>query len=304
MADLRFDNRVAIITGAGNGLGRSHALFFASRGARVVANDLGGSARGEGKSSAAADKVVQEIHAAGGQAVANYDSVEDGAKIVQSALDSFGGVDIVINNAGILRDVSFQKMTEQDWDLIYRVHLLGAFRVTQAAWNHMREKGYGRIVFTTSAAGLYGNFGQANYSAVKMGLVGLAQTLAIEGKKKGVHTNAIAPLAGSRLTETILPPDLIAALKPEHVTPLVAWLCHESCEESGATFEVGGGFMGKLRWERAEGELFNLSRPITPEAVRASWEKIAGFAKTTHPADGAAAFQPILANLGTAKTSR
>src|SRR5262252_7185848 len=141
MSDLRFDNRVVIVTGAGNGLGRSHALLFASRGARVVVNDLGGGHTGGGKSSAAADKVVEDIRAAGGQAVANYDSVEDGAKIVQCALDTFGGVDIVVNNAGILRDVSFQKMTEQDWELIYRVHLLGAFRVTHAAWNHMRDKG-------------------------------------------------------------------------------------------------------------------------------------------------------------------
>ncbi len=302
MADLRFDNRVAIVTGAGNGLGRSHALFLASRGAKVVVNDLGGGFKGEGKSSAAADKVVEEIKAAGGQAVANYDSVEDGDKIVKTALDAFGGVDIVINNAGILRDTSFQKMTDQDWDLIVKVHLNGAYKVTKAAWDHMRDKGYGRIIFTTSAAGIYGNFGQANYSAAKLALVGLMQTLAIEGKKKNVFANAIGPIAGSRMTETVLPPDLIAALKPEFVTPLVAYLCHESCEENGGTFEVGGGFMGKLRWERAEGELFRISRAITPEQVKASWGKIAGFAHTTHPSDITASMQPILGNLSTAKT--
>src|SRR6185295_7070536 len=153
MSDLRFDGRVAIVTGAGNGLGRSHALLLASRGCKVVVNDLGGGAKGEGKSSSAADKVVAEIKAAGGEAVANYDSVEDGAKIVQTALDTFKRVDIVVNNAGILRDVSFPKMTQEDWDLIYRVHVLGAFRVTHAAFPHMRDQGYGRVIMTASAAG-------------------------------------------------------------------------------------------------------------------------------------------------------
>src|SRR5215471_18057098 len=168
MADLRFDNRVVIVTGAGNGLGRSHALLFGSRGAKVVVNDLGGGHTGGGKSSAAADKVVEEIKAAGGEAVANYDSVEDGAKIVQCALDSFKRLDIVVNNAGILRDTSFHKLTPEDWDLIYRVHLLGSFRVTHAAWNHLRDQGYGRVVFTASAAGIYGNFGQTNYAMAKL----------------------------------------------------------------------------------------------------------------------------------------
>ncbi|HEY3815720.1 MAG TPA: SDR family NAD(P)-dependent oxidoreductase [Polyangiaceae bacterium] len=301
MADLRFDNRVVIVTGAGNGLGRSHALLFASRGAKVVVNDLGGGHTGGGKSSAAADKVVEEIKAAGGEAIANYDSVEDGVKIVQSALDTWKRVDVVVNNAGILRDTSFQKMSQEDWDLIYRVHVLGSFRVTQAAWNHMRDAGFGRIVMTASAAGIYGNFGQANYSMAKLGLHGFAQTLAIEGKKKGVQVNTIAPIAGSRMTETVLPPDLIAALKPEYVSPLVAWLCHESCEENGSLFEVGGGFIGKLRWERAEGTLFRLSRPLTPEQVKGKWSVICDFGKATHPTNVTESMQPILGNLGTAK---
>ncbi|MEO8799865.1 MAG: SDR family NAD(P)-dependent oxidoreductase, partial [Polyangiaceae bacterium] len=172
--DLRFDGKVVIVTGAGNGLGRSHALLFGSRGAKVVVNDLGGGHTGGGKSSAAADKVVEEIKAAGGDAVANYDSVEDGAKIVQTALDHFKRIDIVVNNAGILRDVSFPKMTQEDWDLIYRVHVLGAFKVTHAAWAHMRDQGYGRVIFTASAAGIYGNFGQANYAMAKLGLHGFA----------------------------------------------------------------------------------------------------------------------------------
>ncbi|HEY5147072.1 MAG TPA: SDR family NAD(P)-dependent oxidoreductase, partial [Polyangiaceae bacterium] len=301
MPDLRFDNRVAIVTGAGNGLGRSHALLLAAHGARVVVNDLGGGHTGGGKSSAAADKVVEEIKAAGGDAVANYDSVEDGAKIVQCALDAFKRIDIVVNNAGILRDTSFQKMSVEDWDLIYRVHVLGSFKVTQAAWHHMRDAGYGRVIMTASAAGIYGNFGQANYSMAKLGLHGFAQTLAIEGKKRGVLVNTIAPIAGSRMTETILPPDLVAALKPEFVSPVVAWLCHESCEENGSLFEVGGGYVGKLRWERTEGALFRLSRTMTPEGVQAKWGAITDFTKATHPTNVTESMQPILGNLGTAK---
>ncbi len=301
MSDLRFDNRVAIVTGAGNGLGRSHALLLAAHGAKVVVNDLGGGHTGGGKSSAAADKVVSEIKDAGGSAVANYDSVEDGTKIVQCALDTFGRIDIVVNNAGILRDTSFPKMSADDWDLIYRVHVLGSFRVTQAAWGHMRDAGYGRVIMTASAAGIYGNFGQANYSMAKLGLHGFAQTLAIEGKKRGIHTNTIAPIAGSRMTETILPPDLVAALKPEFVSPVVGWLCHESCEENGALFEVGGGYVGKLRWERTAGSLFRLSRPMTPEAVRAKWSVICDFGNATHPTNVTESMQPILGNLGTAK---
>ena len=193
MSDLRFDGRVAIVTGAGNGLGRSHALLLASRGCKVVVNDLGGGATGAGKSSSAADKVVEEIKAAGGEAVANYDSVEDGAKIVQTALDTWKRIDIIVNNAGILRDTSFKKLSPEDWDLIYRVHVLGGFRVTKAAWDHMQEAGYGRVIFTASAAGIYGNFGQANYSMAKLGLLGLSNTLAIEGAKKNVRVNTMRP---------------------------------------------------------------------------------------------------------------
>jgi (3R)-3-hydroxyacyl-CoA dehydrogenase / 3a,7a,12a-trihydroxy-5b-cholest-24-enoyl-CoA hydratase / enoyl-CoA hydratase 2 len=297
--ELRYDGRVAIVTGAGQGLGRAHALLLASRGAKVVVNDLGGAATGGGRSSEAADKVVAEIKAAGGEAVANHDSVEDGAKIVQSALDHFKRLDIVINNAGILRDTTFIKMTEQDWELIYRVHVLGAFRVTHAAWPHLRDAGYGRVLFTSSAAGLYGNFGQANYSMAKLGLVGFARTLALEGAKKNVFVNVIAPIAGSRLTETILPKEVTDALKPEYVSPLVAVLCHESCEENGGVFELGGGFMSKLRWQRTEGIRFKLGRNITPELVQGHWEQLTDFGKATFPTDVAAATQPVMENLGT-----
>ncbi|MCL2779484.1 MAG: SDR family NAD(P)-dependent oxidoreductase [Polyangiaceae bacterium] len=297
MSDLRFDGRVAIVTGAGNGLGRSHALLLASHGCKVVVNDLGSSTTGGGKSSAAADQVVADIKAAGGEAIANYDSVEDGAKIVQQALDTWKRIDIVINNAGILRDTSFQKMTQEDWDLIYRVHVLGSFRVTKAAWDHMRDAGYGRILFTASAAGIYGNFGQANYSFAKLGLLGFSNTLAIEGKKKNVHSNTIAPIAGSRMTETVMPKEIVDALKPEYVSPLVAWLCHERCEETGGLFEVGGGLFTKLRWERTEGKIFKLGRPIPPEQIEKAWNTITDFSAATHPTDVAASMQPILGNL-------
>ena len=298
MADeLRFDGRVAIVTGAGNGLGRSHALLLAKRGAKVVINDLGGSHTGGGKSSAAADAVVAEIRAGGGEAVANYDSVEDGASIVKSALDAFGRVDIVVNNAGILRDVSFQKMTPDDWDLVYRVHVLGAYRVTAAAWPHLREQKYGRVVFTSSAAGIYGNFGQANYSMAKLGLVGFASTLALEGKKNNVVVNTIAPIAGSRMTETVLPKELLESLKPEFVSPLVAWLCHEGNNDTGGLFEVGGGFMGKLRWERTQGTTFRLGRGFGPEQVKARWSEITDFGKSEHPASVTESMAPIMANV-------
>jgi (3R)-3-hydroxyacyl-CoA dehydrogenase / 3a,7a,12a-trihydroxy-5b-cholest-24-enoyl-CoA hydratase / enoyl-CoA hydratase 2 len=296
--ELRYDGKVAIVTGAGGGLGRSHALLLASRGAKVVVNDLGGSTAGSGKSSEAADKVVLEIKAAGGEAIANYDSVEDGAKIVQAALDTWKRIDIIINNAGILRDTSFQKMTDQDWELIYRVHVNGAYRVTHAAWNHLRDQGYGRIVFTASAAGIYGNFGQTNYAMAKLGLVGFANSLAIEGAKKGIRVNTIAPIAGSRMTETVLPKEVVDALRPEYVSPLVAYLCHESCQSNAGLFEVGGGFMSKLRWERTTGKTFKLGRHITPELVQKSWEQITDFERATHPADITQALQPVMGNLG------
>ncbi len=296
--ELRFDGRVAIVTGAGGGLGRSHALLLARRGCKVVVNDLGGSMHGgAGGSQTPAEKVVNEIKAGGGEAVANYDSVENGAKIVQAAMDTWGRIDIVVNNAGILRDTSFQKMSEEDWELIYRVHVLGGFRVTKAAWNYMRDAGYGRIVFTASAAGIYGNFGQANYSMAKLGLLGFSNTLAIEGKKRNVLVNTIAPIAGSRLTETVMPKELTDALLPEYVSPLVAYLCHESSTETGALFEVGGGFFAKLRWERTQGECFRVGRAISPEDVRGAWPKITNFEKAEHPADITSSMQPVLENI-------
>ncbi len=297
MGELRFDGKVVVITGAGAGLGRSHALFLAKRGAKVVVNDLGGTARGTGSGTSAADEVVSAIKAAGGTAVANYDSVEQGERIVQTALDAYGRIDVLINNAGILRDVSFPKMTKDDWDLIMRVHVNGAFACTHAAWPHLRDQGFGRVIFTTSAAGLYGNFGQANYSAAKLALVGLAQTLAIEGEKKNVRVNAIAPIAASRLTETVMPKDLLENLKPEYVTPLVALLAHQDCTETGGVFEVGAGYFGKLRWERTVGKTFKLGREITPEALHDAWEQVTDFREATHPANITEALSPVMSNL-------
>ncbi|MBL4606648.1 MAG: SDR family oxidoreductase [Pseudomonadales bacterium] len=297
MSDLRFDDKVVIITGAGNGLGKSHALEFAKRGAKVVVNDLGGSAFGDGADSAPAQVVVDEIKAAGGEAVANFDSVEDGEKIVQTAMDTFGRIDVVVNNAGILRDKSFHKMTDDDWDIIYRVHIKGSYKVAHAAWPHMRQQEYGRIINTASAAGIYGNFGQANYSMAKLGLHGLTQTLAIEGKKRNIFVNSIAPIAASRLTETVMPPDMLKNLKPEYVSPLVSYLCHESSTETGGLFEVGCGWFAKLRWERTNG----LGLPVdntSAESIAEGWDTVVDFSEnTSHPSGTQEAMMGPMSNL-------
>jgi NAD(P)-dependent dehydrogenase (short-subunit alcohol dehydrogenase family)/putative sterol carrier protein len=303
MAELRYDGKVAVITGAGGALGRGYALMFASRGASVVVNDLGVGMTDMERNNSAAEKVVQEIKQAGGKAVANYDSVENGDKIIQTAIDAFGRVDIVINNAGILRDVSFIKMTDQQWDIIQRVHVFGAYKVARAAWPHMLKQGYGRIINTASAAGIYGNFGQANYSAAKLALHGLTNTLAREGAKKNVLCNTIAPLAGSRMTETVFPPDLVKALKPDYVAPLVGFLCHEGSTENGGLFEVGAGWVSKLRWQRTSGHSFPLNEPFTPEDVRDKWNDITSFENPDYPTSGQDAFAKIMANLETGKNA-
>jgi len=274
MSDIRFDGRVAIITGGGGSLGRTYAKLLASRGAKLVVNDLGSSTAGVGENASAADKVVAEIKADGGEAIANYDSVTEGEKVIAAALNAFGRVDILINNAGILRDVSFHKMTDEDWSSVLSVHLQGAYSMTKAIWPHLRDQGYGRGVMTTSAAGLYGNFGQANYSAAKLALVGLGQTLAFEGDKRNVKVNIIAPIAGSRMTETILPKEICEKLRPEYVAPLVAYLCSEDVPVTGATFEVGAGVFARVQWLRAPGATISLSGGIAIEDVRENWVKI------------------------------
>jgi NAD(P)-dependent dehydrogenase (short-subunit alcohol dehydrogenase family) len=273
MHELSFDGRVAIVTGAGNGIGRLHALELARRGARVVVNDVGGAVDGTGGSATAADAVVAEIEAAGGEAVASADSVatpEGGEKIVRSALDRFGQVDIVVNNAGILRDAAFRNTTPELLDPVIDVHLKGAFNVTRPAWSYMADQGYGRIVNTTSGSGLFGNFGQSNYGAAKMGLVGLTRVLAIEGARKGIRVNAIAPIAKTRMTEKIMG-EAGDAYHPELVTPVVVYLAHESCDRNGHFYSVGAGRVSRV----FIGSTTGIEDPeLSPESVAAAIETI------------------------------
>jgi len=267
MTDMRFDGRVAIVTGAGGGLGRAHALELARRGARVVVNDLGGAVDGSGGSTTAAQRVADEITAAGGSAVANGDSVataEGGQAIVTAAVDAFGRVDVVVNNAGILRDKAFHKMDAAMVDAVVDVHLKGAFFVSLPAFRLMREQGYGRIICTTSASGLFGNFGQANYGAAKAGLAGLTRVLAIEGAGRGIKVNAIAPIASTRMTQDLLG-DLAARVSPETVSPLLAYLAHEECSVNGHVYSVAGGRIARIVVAETDGVVLNDN---TAERVR------------------------------------
>lgn len=248
MSDIRFDGRVAVITGAGGGLGKTYALELARRGASIVVNDLGGKSDGTGASHTMAEQVVAEIQKLGGKAVPNYDSVatpEGGEAIIRTAIDSFGRVDVVVNNAGILRDKTFAKLTPEELGLVLDVHLKGAFFVSQPAFRAMKDQGYGRFVFTSSGAGIFGNFGQTNYGAAKMGLVGLMHVLAVEGAKYNIRSNAIAPTARTRMTEELLGP-LAPLLEPETVTPLVVYLCSEACEVNHEIYSVGGGRFARV----------------------------------------------------------
>ena len=267
--DVTFDGKVAIVTGAGGGLGRSHALLFAERGARVVVNDLGGSTDGSGASDSPADLVVKEILDAGGEAVANHDSVatpEGGQAIVDTAVEAFGTVDIVVNNAGFLRDQSFAKMTADNINAIVDVHLKGAFFVSRPAFAVMKEKGYGRFIHTTSGAGLFGNFGQANYAGAKMGLVGLSSVIAIEGQRSNINSNVIAPLARTRLTEELMGP-LAEFVAPEQVSGLVAYLASEGCDLSHEVYSVGGGRIARVFVGLCNGWLAGKGVAPTPEDV-------------------------------------
>lgn len=275
MAELRFDGRVAVITGAGQGLGRQHALELAARGAKVVVNDLGGALDGSGSSAGPAAAVVEEITKNGGEAVASTDNVatpEGAQAIIQAALDAYGRLDIVVNNAGILRDKSFKNMVPEEFDQVIAVHLRGSFLVTHAAWPHLRDQAYGRVVMTSSPAGLFGNFGQANYSSAKMGLIGLTKTLAAEGAKYNIKVNAIAPIAWTRMTEELFPPEYADNLSVELVTPVVAWLAHESNEDSGETYSVGGGRVARVFV--AEGPGFTRLGGLSVEDIRDNWRQI------------------------------
>lgn len=294
MTDLGFDGKVAIITGAGGGLGRQHALLLASRGALILVNDLGGAVDGTGSDKGAAERMVEEIKAAGGEAVANTASVatpEGGEEIVQAAIDAYGRVDIVINNAGILRDKAFHNMEPELMNAVFDVHLKGAFHVTRPAWVHMRQQQYGRVISTSSAAGVFGNFGQANYGAAKMGLVGLTRVLAVEGAKHNIKANAIAPLALTRMTEDILG-RLGDKLDPALISPLVTYLAHEDCPVTGQTFSVGGGRVAHVFIGETNG-FFDAG--LSAESVRDNWAAITdqtGYATPNNLGEETAMFLP------------
>ncbi len=275
---IDLDGKVALVTGAGNGLGREHALELGRRGACVIVNDLGGGRDGSGGGSDAADDVVRQIKSAGGEAVANYGSVadqEDAETMVQQAIDSFGRLDIVVNNAGILRDRSFAKMDMADFRLVMDVHVMGTVYVTRAAWPVMREQAYGRIVVTTSTSGLFGNFGQANYSTAKLGVVGFMNTLKQEGRKYNIHTNAIAPIATTRMTTDVLPEDVQGDLKPELVTPGVMYLCTDDAP-NGVILQAAGGrfFLAQI----VENQGVDLGDEASLESVAARFEEISNMA--------------------------
>ncbi|AFN64667.1 Putative short-chain dehydrogenase/reductase [Mycobacteroides abscessus subsp. abscessus] len=275
-------DRVIVVTGAGGGLGREYALTLAGEGASVVVNDLGGARDGSGAGSAMADGVVDEIKAAGGRAVANYDSVateEGAANIVKTALDEFGAIHGVVSNAGILRDGTFHKMTYDNWHAVQQVHLYGGYNITRAAWPHFREQGYGRIVVATSTSGLFGNFGQANYGAAKLGLVGLINTLALEGAKYNIHSNAIAPIAATRMTADIASEAVLEQLPPAFVSPVVGYLCTEESTDNGSVFVVGGGKVQRVALFENAGATF--ASPPTVDEVAARWGEIEDLATVT-----------------------
>ncbi|MFM9035076.1 MAG: SDR family oxidoreductase [Mycobacterium sp.] len=268
-------DRVIVVTGAGGGLGREYALTLAKEGASVVVNDLGGARDGSGAGHSMADQVVAEITDAGGRAVANYDSVADAAgaaNIVKTAVGEFGAIHGVVSNAGILRDGTFHKMTDEAWDSVLKVHLYGGYNVIRAAWPHFREQGYGRIVVATSTSGLFGNFGQANYSAAKLGLVGLINTLAQEGAKYNIKANAMAPIAATRMTEDILPPEVFKKLTPEYVAPIVAYLCTEEVPDTASVFIAGGGKVQRVALFQNSGVTFD--HVPTVDDVAAQWSTI------------------------------
>ncbi|MGV0908660.1 SDR family oxidoreductase [Martelella sp. FOR1707] len=285
---VRFDNRVAIVTGAGAGLGREHALLLASLGASVVVNDLGGAVDGSGSGSSAADAVVAEIVAAGGKAVANYDSVAtpEGAEgIVKTAIDAFGGVHVLVNNAGILRDKSFAKMRIEDFEAVLDVHLRGSIYCTKAVWPHLIEQEYGRVIFTTSIAGTNGNFGQSNYGTAKMGMLGLMNCLAIEGARKNVLLNAVSPAANTRMTVGLVPPAIEEHMGPHQVSPAVAYLCSEACTSTATIISAGAGGFGRVHYFETEGVQFDPAKEITPDMFAEAFGRITALdtAKPTTP---------------------
>lgn len=273
--EIRFDGKVAIVTGSGGGLGRQHALELARRGAKVVINDLGGAVDGKGGSSEAAEKVVAEIKAFGGEAIANGSSVTDDAGVqhmIDQTMDAFGRIDILVANAGILRDKSFSKMEIADFEAVLAVHVMGTMKPVKAAWEIMKAQNYGRIVVTTSSTGLYGNFGQSNYGAAKLGLVGFMNTMKLEGQKNNIKVNAISPVAATRMTENLMPPDMLEKLRPEFVTPGVVYLVSEDAP-TGAILTAGAGVFALARIYETEGVYLG-DKGLDAEHVRDAWAKI------------------------------
>jgi NAD(P)-dependent dehydrogenase (short-subunit alcohol dehydrogenase family) len=279
---IRYDGKVVIVTGAGGGLGRAHALEFARRGAKVVVNDLGGAVDGTGGNSAAAEAVVKEITDAGGTAIANGASVTDDAGVahlVKQTMDAWGRVDVLIANAGILRDKSFSKMELKDFDAVMAVHVMGTVKPAKALWEIMKTQQYGRIVVTTSSTGLYGNFGQTNYGTAKLGLVGFMNTLKLEGAKDNIKVNAICPVAGTRMTENLMPPEMIAALKPEYVTPAVVFLASADAP-TGVVISAAAGAFSSAQIVESAG--LNLGQHASADDVAANWAKISDFTGAKH----------------------
>ncbi|OAA58113.1 peroxisomal multifunctional beta-oxidation protein [Niveomyces insectorum RCEF 264] len=294
---LRFDNQVVVVTGAGDGLGKAYALLFAARGAKVVVNDTGGAVSGDGKpSTRAADNVVGVIKAAGGTAVANYDSVEFGDKIIDTAIQTYGRIDVLVNNAGILRELSFAQSTDRDWDDHIRVHVTGSFKCARAAWPHFRKQKYGRVVNTTSGAGIFGAGNLAVYSAAKTAIVGFTETLAKEGAKYNILCNAVSPAAATRMLTTLgTDPATLALVSPDWVAPFVAYLAHASNEsETGGIFEVGGAHVSKMRWQRAQGQLLKCDETYTPGAVLKKWDQIGDFSADAQYPSGPNDFMTLL----------
>ncbi len=274
---IRFDGQVALVTGAGAGLGRAYALDLGRRGAKVVVNDLGGDPHGQGENTAPAQKVVDEIKAAAGEAIANFDSVssyDGGFNIVKTAIDTWGRLDVVICNAGILRDTAFHNMSESDWDLVFAVHIRGSFTVLRAAWPVFRQQSYGRVILTTSSSGIYGQFGQANYGAAKTAMLGMMNVLKQEGAKYNVNVNTIAPVAGTRLTATVMPAEMVEKMSPNYVSPAVVYLVSKDCEDSGLVIEAGGGNYNRAAIVKGPGLRPGMDDPKDAEWVQAHWPQI------------------------------
>jgi NAD(P)-dependent dehydrogenase (short-subunit alcohol dehydrogenase family) len=274
---ISFEGQVALVTGAGGGLGRSYALDLAKRGAKVVVNDLGGDPHGQGENRSAAQKVVDEIKAAGGEAVPNYDSVAEydgGFNMVKTAIDTWGRLDVVICNAGILRDVAFHNMSEDDWDKVFAVHIKGSFTVLRAAWPVFRQQAYGRVIVTSSSSGIWGQFGQANYGAAKTAMLGLMNVLKQEGAKYNVNVNTVAPVAGTRLTQTVMPQEMVDKLTPDFVTPAVVYMVSKECEDSGLIIEAGAGNFSRAALVKGPGIRPGMDEVKTAEWAAENWAAI------------------------------